>query len=105
MFKLVPDSMNYEQRSELRKECSRFLRFSYLVDFQALESLRVIYRQSVKDILNEFQQLISVKEDIIVKEKNQRPVSKQRYSNNNNNNNYYYYSIKNFSLVYKKNYL
>ena len=53
-----PDSMNYEQRSELRKECSRFLRFSYLVDFIALESLRLVYRLSVKEIMIEFQQLI-----------------------------------------------
>lgn len=36
---LVPDNMTYEQRSELRKECSRFLRFSYLIDFIGLESL------------------------------------------------------------------
>jgi dynein heavy chain len=39
--------MTYEQRSELRKECSRFLRFSYLIDFIGLESLRMIYKESV----------------------------------------------------------
>lgn len=34
-----PDNMTYEKRSELRKECSKFIRFSYLVDFLAMESL------------------------------------------------------------------
>jgi dynein heavy chain len=33
-----PDNMSYEKRSELRKECSRFIRFSYLIDFLALDS-------------------------------------------------------------------
>ena len=34
-----PDHMSYGQRAVLRKECSRFLRFAYLVDFLAMESL------------------------------------------------------------------
>lgn len=42
-----PDNMTYEQRSELRKECSRFIKFSYLVDFIALNSLKNIYQFSV----------------------------------------------------------
>lgn len=40
--------MNYEKRSELRKECSKFLRFSYLVDFLAMESLSEIFKNSVQ---------------------------------------------------------
>jgi hypothetical protein len=56
---IVPDNMTYEQRSELRKECSRFLRFSYLVDFIGLESLRTIYIESVAELLVEFQELIA----------------------------------------------
>jgi hypothetical protein len=31
-----PDGMTYGHRSSLRKECSRFLRFAYLVDFLSL---------------------------------------------------------------------
>ena len=50
--------MTYEQRSELRKECSRFLRFSYLVDFIALESLTSIYKESVKELLFELNDLV-----------------------------------------------
>jgi len=46
-----PDNMTYGQRSELRKECSRFLRFAYLVDFLALESLCSIYIDSVKEFI------------------------------------------------------
>lgn len=41
--------MTYERRSELRKECSKFLRFAYLVDFLAMESLSNIFIYSVKD--------------------------------------------------------
>ena len=42
-----PDNMSYEKRSELRKECSKFIRFSYLIDFIALEALSNIYSLSV----------------------------------------------------------
>jgi dynein heavy chain len=34
-----PDHMTYGHRANLRKECSRFLRYAYLVDFLAMESL------------------------------------------------------------------
>jgi hypothetical protein len=47
-----PDHMTYGHRSSLRKECSRFLRFAYLVDFLALESLTVIYIDSVKEFID-----------------------------------------------------
>ena len=43
--------MNYEARSELRKLCSRFLRFSYLVDFLALEAMRNIYLGSCDELI------------------------------------------------------
>jgi hypothetical protein len=42
-----PEGMTYGHRSSLRKECSRFLRFAYLVDFLSLESLSSIYIGSV----------------------------------------------------------
>ena len=35
----------------MRKECSRFLRFAYLVDFLSLEALANIYTGSVKDMI------------------------------------------------------
>ena len=34
-----PDHMTYGHRANLRKECSRFLRYAYLMDFFAMESL------------------------------------------------------------------
>lgn len=46
-----PDHMTYGHRSNLRKECSRFLRFAYLIDFLAMESLSQIYIDSVKEII------------------------------------------------------
>jgi len=38
-----PDNMSYEDRSELRKECCKFIKFSYLIDFVTLSSLKNIY--------------------------------------------------------------
>jgi len=52
-----PDHMTYGHRSNLRKECSRFLRFAYLVDFLALESLTSIYIDTVKEFIERLQQL------------------------------------------------
>lgn len=40
-------TMKYEERSELRKLCSKFVRFSYLVDFIFQQSLGEIYDRSV----------------------------------------------------------
>ena len=52
-----PDHMTYGHRSNLRKECSRFLRFAYLVDFLAMESLCSIYLDSVKELINKLKRL------------------------------------------------
>lgn len=41
------DNMTYEKRSELRKECSKFLKFAYLVDFIALDALLKIFNNSI----------------------------------------------------------
>jgi len=49
--------MTYGHRSSLRKECSRFLRFAYLVDFLALEALSNIYIGSVKDMIKRVKDL------------------------------------------------
>lgn len=50
--------MNYEQRSELRKVCTKFLRFSYLVDFLAMESLSNIFKYSVAELENKLTCLV-----------------------------------------------
>lgn len=52
-----PEGMTYGHRSSLRKECSRFLRFAYLVDFLSLESLANIYIGSVKDMIDRLEEL------------------------------------------------
>lgn len=52
-----PDHMTYGHRSNLRKECSRFLRYAYLVDFLALESLTIIYIDTVKEFFDRLQYL------------------------------------------------
>ena len=44
-------SLKYGPRSNLRKACSKFLRFSYLLDFLALEALTNIYLLSVKETI------------------------------------------------------
>jgi dynein heavy chain len=54
-----PEGMTYGHRSSLRKECSRFLRFAYLVDFLSLESLANIYIGSVKDMIERLEELDS----------------------------------------------
>lgn len=52
-----PPGMTYGHRSSLRKECSRFLRFAFLVDFLSYEALANIYLGSVKDMINRLQEL------------------------------------------------
>jgi len=47
-----PSGMTYGHRSSLRKECSRFLRFAYLVDFISLEALANIYKNSVEELIS-----------------------------------------------------
>ena len=71
-----PESLSYEKRSELRKECSKFLRFSYLVDFLAMEALKNIYVMSVEDLIYEFTTLVRAKDGVIYKDKNQKGSSK-----------------------------
>lgn len=52
-----PEGMTYGHRSSLRKECSRFLRFAYLVDFLSLESLASIYLGSVREMIERLEDL------------------------------------------------
>ncbi|KAL4487471.1 hypothetical protein ABPG72_006991 [Tetrahymena utriculariae] len=71
------DNMNYEQRSELRKVCTKFLRFSYLVDFLAMESLSNIFKYSVAELENKLTCLVD--EDFFYEQ--------QKLKNNQNMNN------------------
>lgn len=52
-----PPGMTYGHRSSLRKECIKFLRFAYLVDFLSLESLAKIYTTSVSDMIERLMKL------------------------------------------------
>jgi dynein heavy chain len=52
-----PAGMTYAHRSSLRKECSRFLRFAYLVDFLSLEALSQIYILSLEAMIERIRDL------------------------------------------------
>jgi dynein heavy chain len=52
-----PEGMTYGHRSSLRRECSRFLRFAYLIDFLSLEALANIYISSVEVMINRLKML------------------------------------------------
>ena len=55
-----PEGMTYGHRSSLRKECSRFLRFAYIIDFLSLEALSSIYISSVREMVNRLGDLDSL---------------------------------------------
>jgi hypothetical protein len=49
--------LKYGTKAELRKSCSRFLRFSYLMDFVATEALTNIYLFSVQETISKLEEL------------------------------------------------
>jgi len=53
-------SLKYGNRSKLRNACSRFLRFSYLLDFIATEALTNIYLFSIQDTITKLQKLATI---------------------------------------------
>ena len=53
-------NLKYDPRSKLRTACSRFLRFSYLLDFLATEALTNIFILSVNETIDKLQQLSSI---------------------------------------------
>jgi len=71
-----PDHMTYGHRSNLRKECSRFLRYAYLVDFLAMESLTAIYIDTVEEFINRLRYLDNVEIEI----KNEQDLFQNRAS-------------------------
>ena len=48
-------SLKYGPRSNLRKACMKFLRFSYLLDFLATEALTNIYLHSVQETIDKLE--------------------------------------------------
>ncbi len=60
-------NMKYGPRSKLRRACTRFLRFSYLLDFVALEALSNIFIESVKDTVKRLVDLASIQPDFELK--------------------------------------
>ena len=52
-----PSGMTYGHRSQLRKECLRFLRFAYLADFLSYDALAKIYVGSVKKMIDRLDDL------------------------------------------------
>ena len=52
-----PVGMTYGHRSQLRKECIKFLRFAYLVDFLSMEALAKIYTNSVDEMIKRMTKL------------------------------------------------
>ncbi len=71
------DNMTYEKRSELRKECSRFIRFSYLIDFLALEALRNIYVDSVEELITKLEEQTSNAKIFVQKDKIKKGICKE----------------------------
>jgi hypothetical protein len=61
-------NMKYGPRSKLRRSCTRFLRFSYLLDFVALEALSNIFVESVKDSVKKLIDLAGVHPDFELKQ-------------------------------------
>jgi len=60
-------NLKYGPRSKLRKACTRFLRFSYLLDFVALEALSNIFVESVKDTVLKLRDLAAIKPEFELK--------------------------------------
>jgi dynein heavy chain len=63
-----PDNMNYEMRSRLRSECMKFLRFTYLVDFLAMHSLKSVYNASVDEFKGFLRRKVDEPEVFMLKE-------------------------------------
>ena len=53
-------NMKYGPKSDLRKECSRFLRFAYLLNFVTMEALTNIYLNSVQYLYGKLENLSNV---------------------------------------------
>ena len=54
-----PDGLNFEKRSDLRKECIKFVKFAYLVDFMAMEALSKIFTFSIGELEDRIKILVN----------------------------------------------
>lgn len=61
-----PDNMSYDKRSVLRKECLRFIRLAYLIDFMALNNLIGVYCNTVRSFIEETSELSALKDPLIL---------------------------------------
>ena len=61
-----PDNMTFEKRSQLRKECSKFLSFACLVDFVAMESFSKIFIYSFQELEDRLKLQVEQKSDIFI---------------------------------------
>ena len=63
-----PWDMSYDKRSLLRKECLRFIKFAYFIDFLAVDSLTKIYTNSLKFFIEEISDLTQEKKVVILRD-------------------------------------
>lgn len=63
-----PESMSYDKRSVLRKECYRFIKFAYFIDFLATDTLIKIYINTLYLFMDEITEISNVDESIILRE-------------------------------------
>jgi hypothetical protein len=63
-----PENMSYDKRSILRKECHRFVRFSFFVDFLVQDALRSIYVRSLRAFVEEIEELAAQSEPVVLRE-------------------------------------
>lgn len=76
-----PGNLAYGHRAALRRECARFLRLSYLIDFMSMKALGDIYLGTVKETLNTLDMLntnatmkISVGQELFQKTSEREPI-------------------------------
>ena len=60
--------MSYDKRSTLRKECQRYVRFSYLIDLLAINALTQIYFKSLNVFIEEISELNKQDQALFVRE-------------------------------------
>ena len=59
-----PDNMNYGHRSFLKRECTRFIRLGYLLDYCAMKALGDAYMNTIKEVSTTFSPSIDRTKDI-----------------------------------------
>lgn len=62
------DHLTYDKRSMIRKDCARFVRFFYLIDVLAIDTLIKIYINSFKSLIDEVEDLSHVSDNFIFRD-------------------------------------